>query len=93
MKCFVYDRDWAGARIWFTENKQLIADCIRKENLEWYCNAMNNHDIEKYGLRWYLYYYEMVNYWNNTSNFINDENVIKEYDIFEGQTISTIGGG
>ena len=54
---------------------------------------MNNHNVMMNGLKTYFYYYDKINYWNNTSNYINDDSVISEYDIFEGQTISTIGGG
>ena len=92
MKCFIGDYGSEGSTIYFSTDKQNFANYLRKQRLNYYCNLMNNHNVMMNGLKTYFYYYDKINYWNNTSNYINDDSVISEYDIFEGQHIFTESG-
>jgi hypothetical protein len=73
MKCYC-SNEYVG----LAESKQEFAERIRAHKLKYFCELYN-----KYGN---MFYYNVINFYNNTSNFINS---IEEYDKYLIDTIQT----
>ncbi len=87
MKAYVYDNDWAGAEVYFSESREKAVKHFQEKELENVNRMINQHNVEKSG--------PIPDCWFHNLKLYSDikyvDYKVLEYVIEEGSTFFTNG--